>query len=193
MISSTTRVAIPALLAIVLVSTAIPMRADQPCASGLRPGQRPGPYSFVLSTGPNRGKSHCYICETADRPAAVVFARSLSEQLGRLAHKFDKAIDEHKKADLRAWVTLLHDDQTGLDPKVVQWSSAHALRQLPVGVFEDLNGPPSYRLSRDADVTVLLFVRQKVVSNFAFRAGELTEAKADEVMKALPQILPEKQ
>ena len=29
-----------------------------------------------------------------------------------------------------------------------------ALRDVPVGVFENLDGPPSYRLSRDADVTV---------------------------------------
>jgi hypothetical protein len=146
----------------------------------------------VISTGPNRGKSHCYICETADRPAAVVFARSLSDQAGRLAQKLDKAIDQHKKADFRAWVTFLHDNQTKLDPQVVQWTSTHALRQLPVGVFEDTNGPPSYRLSRDADVTVLFFAKQKVVSNFAFRAGELTDEKIDEVMKALPKLLEEK-
>src|SRR5262245_35725506 len=49
--------------------------ADKACVSGPRAGQRPGPYSFVLSTGDQRGKSHCYICETADRPAVIVFAR----------------------------------------------------------------------------------------------------------------------
>src|SRR5437016_1986790 len=66
--------------------------ADQPpCVSGLREGQRPGPYSAVVATGPQRGQSYCYICETADRPAAVVFARSVSEPLGKLAERLDKA------------------------------------------------------------------------------------------------------
>jgi hypothetical protein len=36
---------------------------------------------------------------------------------------------------------------------------------------------------------VLLFVKWKVVANFAFRPGELTEEKADEVLKALPQVV----
>jgi len=43
---------------------------------GLTPGQRPGPYSSVVSVGAERGQSHCYICDTADRPAVVVFART---------------------------------------------------------------------------------------------------------------------
>jgi len=39
---------------------------------------------------------------------------------------------------------------------------------------------------------VLLFVKQKVVANFAFRAGELNEDKIKEVMNALPRIVPDK-
>lgn len=163
-------------------------RADDPCVSGPRVGQRPGPYSFVLCTGDNRGKSHCYICETADRPAVLVFARSLSEPLGKLTAKLDKALAEHKKGDLRAWVTVLHADQSKLDADVVAWAKKHAVRAVPVGVFEDVEGPPSYRLHKDADVTVLLAVRQKVVVNRAFRAGELTDARIAEVLAALPAI-----
>ena len=66
------------------------------------------------------------------------------------------------------------------------------MKALPLGSFDDPVGPPSYRLSRDADVTVLLFVNRKVVANFAFRAGELTELNITEVLKALPRILPGK-
>jgi hypothetical protein len=56
---------------------------------------------------------------------------------------------------------------------------------MPLGIFDDEVGPPSYRLNRDAQATVLLFVKQKVVANFAFRAGEITEAKIAEVARAL--------
>ncbi len=163
-----------------------------PCRSGLEPGQRPGPYAAVISTGPERGKSHCYICETGDRPAVVVFARSLSDSLAKLCQQLDQAISRHQKAELRAWVTLLSDDQLSLDPRVVQWANKHALRNVPMGVFEDLGGPPSYHLARDADVTVLLFVKQKVVANFAFRESELTAAKIAEIVNALPRIVEAK-
>jgi hypothetical protein len=174
-----------------LLATAA-LAADKPCVSGPRAGQRPGPYSFVLCTGEQRGKSHCYICETADRPAVIVFARSLSAPLARLVRGLDQAVADHKKAELRAWVTLLHEDQSTFDPEVVKWAKKHAVRRVPLGVFEDLDGPPSYRLARDADVTVLLFVKQKVVLNAAFRAGELSDARVKEILAAVPKLTAQK-
>jgi hypothetical protein len=171
---------------------AVQAEADNPCKSGLQPGQKPGPYAAVISTGPQRGTSHCYICETADRPAVVIFARTLSEPLARLAQKLDGALLAHKKEELRGWITFLNEDQLNFDPKVVAWGQKHALRNLPLGVFEDAGGPPSYRLAADADVTVLLFVKQKVVGSFAYRAGDLTDTEISKVLKALPGILPRK-
>ncbi len=163
-----------------------------PCRSGPKVNQRPGPYISVVSTGQHRGQAHCFICEAADRPIVIVFARNLSDPLGKLVHKIDKALARHKDAELRAWVTFLCDDQPGLDPKVVDWGQRHAVGTVPLGVFEDLTGPPSYLLNREADVTVLLSVKQKVAANFAFRAGELDEAAIGEIMKALPRIVEKK-
>ncbi|HZT81971.1 MAG TPA: hypothetical protein VFA26_17225 [Gemmataceae bacterium] len=166
--------------------------AEGPCVSGLRAGQRPGPYSFHVATGPQRGQLTCYVCETADRPCAIVFARELSAPLGQLVAGLDKALADHKAAELRAWVTFLSDDQPALDPKVVRWGQQHGIRTVPLGVFEDAGGPPSYRLARDADVTVLLCVKQKVVANFAFRSGELSAERVAEVLKALPRVVAKK-
>ncbi len=173
-----------------LMLTASPTWAADPCVSGLAVGQRPGPYSFLVSVGAERGTGHCFICETVDRPAVIVFARSLSDPLGRLVQRLDKATLDHKDAELRSWVTFLHDDQLSFDPQVVQWAKKQAIRNVSLGVFEDLVGPPSYKLHRDADVTVLVYVKQKVVANFAFRAGELTDGRIAEVLKTVPRILP---
>ncbi len=166
--------------------------AAEPCQSGLQPGQRPGPYAFLVATGPQRGQQHCYVCETANRPAVIVFTHNPSDSLAHLLKEVDKALVTHKKADLRAWATFLADNQPELDGKLVQWTRRHGLSNLPVGVFEDAKGPPSYRLNPEADVTVLLSVNQKVVANFAFRAGELNEEKTKEILAALPKILPAK-
>lgn len=170
-----------------IVATVAGMAAE-PEASGLRPGQRPGPYSSLVSVGPQRGQSHCFICETADRPAVIIFARNLSDPLGKLTRGLDKALAEHKDAELRAWVTFLSDDQTALDPKVVDWSKKHSLRSVPLSVFEDVDGPPSYKIARNADVTVLLAVKQKVVRNYTFRAGDLNDERIAEILKAVPQL-----
>jgi hypothetical protein len=168
-------------------------REGSPCVSGLQPGRRPGPYAAVVAVGDKRGQSHCFICETEDRPAVIVFARTFSDPLGKLVAGLDEALRTHKAAELRAWVTFLGEDPAVIDPTVVAWARKHAVRGVPLAVFADAGGPPSYRLNRDADVTVLLSVKQKVVRNFAFRPGELTDERVADVLKALTDIIsPEK-
>ncbi len=166
--------------------------ADEPCKSGLATNQRPGPYTALVSVGPQRGQQHCFICESADRPVIIVFARGLGEPLGKLVGKLDRALAENKAAELCAWVTFLADDQTTFDSKVVQWSKRHATGGVPLGIFEDLTGPPAYRLSRDAEVTVLLSVKQKVIANFAYRTGELNDAAIADILKTVPRLVLEK-
>jgi hypothetical protein len=164
-------------------------RAADPCKSGLEIGQRPGPYTFVIATGLQRGQSYCYICETADRPAVAVFARKPSDALGKLVNRIDQAVADHKKADLRAWVTFVSKDQLTLDAELLKWGPQHAIKSTPLGVFEDPDGPPAYRLGKDAEVTVIFFVKRKVTANFAFRAGELNDEATAEVMKALAGVV----
>jgi hypothetical protein len=175
-------------LTLTLLAT-LPAFAGDACKSGPQPNQRPGPYSALVSVGKERGTQHCYICESANKPVIIVFARTINDPLGKLVKKFDGAVKEHKTAELRSWVTLLADDQTKLDPQVVKWAQQHAISNVPIAVFEDTVGPPTYLLAKEADVTVLLSVNQKVVANFAFRAGELNDAAIAEVVKAVPKII----
>src|SRR3984893_18241129 len=104
-----------------------------PCKSGPKVNQRPGPYSAVVSTGTNRGQAHCFICETGDKPAVIIFARNFRDPLGKLVKHIDKAVEQNKKTELRAWVTFLAEDQPSFDPRVVQWSQRHAIGQVPLG------------------------------------------------------------
>ena len=83
-------------------------------------------------------------------------------------------------------MTLL-TEKADLDA-LAAWAQKKGLRTVPVGAFEDADGPPSYKLHKDADVTVLLFTQQKVIANFAFRAGELTDKRIEEVAKTVPHL-----
>jgi hypothetical protein len=175
---------------VLLALVAMRSGGTEPLVSGLKPGQRPGPYAAVVCTGTERGKAHCFICEAADRPTVIVMARKMTDPLGKLAQGIDQALVTQKSAELRGWVTFLYDDQSTVDAQVVQWGKAHGLRNLPLAVFEDVDGPPAYRISKDAEVTVLLSVKQKVVKNFSFRPGELNAERVKEVLNNLPLILP---
>jgi hypothetical protein len=177
------------LLIVATCAVVCKVQAGEPCVSGLTPGQKPGPYSAIVAVGTERGQSHCFICDTAEHPAVVIFARHLDDPLAKLVAGVDKLLADNKKAELRGWVTFLHEDQTAFDPQVVDWAKKHAIRNVPMAVFEDPVGPPTYKLSRDADVTIILFTKHKVVNNFAFRSGELTDERIADVLKAVPGLI----
>lgn len=181
-----------ALTLLVFASAAGAARAIDPCVSGVQVGQRLGPYTFIVATGKERGQLTCFICETADKPAFVIFARTPSTELGKLAHDLDKIVSDSKNAPLRGWITFLSNDQVKMDPQIVAWGKKHAVKTVPLGVFEDADGPPSYRLASDADVTILLFAKQKVIANFAYRNGELTDSARKDVLDAVPKLLAKK-
>ncbi|MDY3554719.1 hypothetical protein R5W24_003848 [Gemmata sp. JC717] len=166
--------------------------AAEPVVSGIPVGKRPGPYSFLVATGPQRGQQTCYICEQheGNKPAAVVFARGTTDQLGKLVTKLDAVALAKKESGCKVWLTLLAD-KADLDA-LAKWAQQQGIKNAPVGAFEDADGPPSYKLHRDAEVTVLLFTKQRVVANFAFRAGELDDAAVEQVVKAMPQVFEAK-
>ncbi len=164
----------PLLLALALLA------ADPaPLASGVPVGKRPGPYSFLVATGPHRGKQTCLICDQAEKPACVVFARTVTPELGRLLAKLD-AEAARRTDGFKAWLTVLADtaDLDGL----AKWAQGQGLK-LPVGAFEGVAGPPAYTLHPDADVTVLVFVKEKVTANVAVKT--LTADVLADVVRAV--------
>ena len=166
-----------------LALSSLTLALAPPPASGVPVGGRPGPYSFLVATGPQRGQPTCYVCEQADKPTAVVFARTLTPELGKLLAALDAETAARKDAGFKAWMTHLAApaDLDGL----AKWAQAQGLKNLPVGAFEDADGPPAYKLSRDADVTVMLFRGRKVTANWAFGPGGLTADAAADVAKAV--------
>ena len=171
---------------------ALAANAADPCVSGVPVGQRPGPYSFLVATGAQRGKQTCFICEQHDgnKPAAVVFSRTLSDPLAKLLSKLEAVEADKKDAGYKVWMTQL-TATADLD-LLAKWAQKQGLKSTPIGAFEDADGPPSYKINKDAEVTLILFVKQKVVANFAFRAGELNDKSIEEVMKAVPQLFEKK-
>ena len=177
------------LLGLVLVASSI--SGAEPCVSGPQTGQRPGPYSFLVASGPQRGQQTCYVCETAEKPGVIVFARALSEPLTKILVKCDDAVIAQPKDAMKAWATILGEKTVSLEA-LGKWTKQAGLKNVPTGIFDDEVGPPSYRLAADAEVTVLLFVDKKVVANFAFRTGEVNEEALKKISTALKNLTSKK-
>lgn len=157
--------------------------------SGLAPGERPGPYSFVVSQGEKRGQLHCFVCEAEDRVMAIVFARDTTPQTGKLAARLDEVLVANPQGKPSGWVTLLAADGTGVDAKAVKWAQTHKLRAMAVGYFEDTVGPPSYRLGTDAGVTVFLAKDKKVVHRYVFGAAGPDDAAISRIGNELTALV----
>jgi hypothetical protein len=175
---------------LVCLSACLAPAAD-PCVSGLQPGQKTGPYSFLVATGPQRGKQTCYVCETAEKPAVVVFSRKLSKPLGKLVVKCNDWIASQPKDTACSWMTVLGEKTVNLDD-LAKWAKQAGIQSVPVGVFDDPIGPPSYKLSEEAEVTVLLWVNRKVVANFAFRENELNDDAIKKIGEAMGKLVEKK-
>ncbi|MGL6073323.1 MAG: hypothetical protein ACRC8S_04070 [Fimbriiglobus sp.] len=157
-----------------------------PCVSGTPVGGRPGPYSFLLATGPDRGKQECLICAQDKKPTVVVFGRKLQPETGKLLQMLDAEMAKRSESGFKAWFTQL-TSEAKLD-SLSKWSQDLGLKTLTVGAYEDADGPPVYKIANDAEVTVLVFVDRKVVANFALRDKELTAKKVTEIQKSLDKL-----
>jgi hypothetical protein len=175
---------------LVLLLGALQASAD-PGASGLQIGMKPGPYSFLVATGAQRGQQTCFVCETAEKPAVVVFTRKLGDPLAKLLSKCDEFLGKQPNDSVRCWMTLLGEKTATLD-ELAKWSKQAGLKNVPVGVFDDPAGPPSYRLADNAEVTVLLWVNRKVIANFTFRAGELNDDAVKKIAETMPKLIEKK-
>src|SRR5437899_1037099 len=122
------------LVPMVLACLCAEVQAKDPCVSGLQVGQRPGPYSFLVASGPERGQLTCYVCETAEKPAVIVFTRSVSEPLAKLVAACDGVVGSKAKEGVRGWMTVLGEKSIAVDD-LGKWAKQAGLKTMPVGVF----------------------------------------------------------
>jgi hypothetical protein len=179
------------LLALVVLlavaATVQPVSCDEPVKSGPAIGERPKPFSVIGVTGPKRGQTHCYVCEAEDRPIVIVFARSIDAPLTNLIKGLDDALTAHRSSELRGWVVFMAESRGTMEPKIDQLARQQSIAVLPLTLVEGRDGPPAYRIHRDAEVTILFAVKQKLAASYAFKANELTDAKVSEVLASLPR------
>ncbi len=159
-----------------------------PAFPASRTGSGQGPIVFSWPRDRSVDRLTCYVCETAEKPGVIFFARSLSDPLTKLVTACDAAVTARPKdAAVRAWMTVLGEKTIGIND-LGKWAKQTGLKSMPVGVFDDPVGPPSYKLADDADLTILLFVNRKVVANFAFRKGELDAGGTNQVLQEIKRL-----
>lgn len=120
--------------------------------------------------------------------------REKSDALTRLVKKIDERMQgavNKTRRPLGAYVMFMADGP-GLTQDLRTLANQEAIKQVALGI----GAPPAdYAIAPEADVTVVVYPparrgQQKVSANFALRKGELDDAMADKIVKAIAAVLP---
>jgi hypothetical protein len=172
----------------------------------------PAPFDVYMVTGPRAGKFHCPVCESGLNLGVLIFVRDASDidkaPLLTLLKKLDVVIGKHPSARIGACAVVLDDGgyRKALETKIEESSKITDLTLTKAtearegkeatlaGVakkneLKDLTlalgtkgGPEGYKLSENADVTVLIYHKLRIVGNYAFKKGEITEKDVDTIV-----------
>jgi hypothetical protein len=115
-----------------------------------------------------------------------VFARKTSEPLTSLVKKIDKKIAEEAK--LKSFVVLMTTEPGTVKEDLTKLAKEASVKNIPLTMIGEKDGPPDYEISSDADVTVMMWNQGAVKTNLGFK-GELTEKDIETIVSNIPKLL----
>lgn len=118
-----------------------------------------------------------------------VFARKIDGTLTSLVKQINEEVGKNTEKKLCSFVVFLTDDADETKAKIEKLAEKEKINNVPLTLVEGLAGPPNYKIDKDAEVTVMLWKGQKVVTNHAFKAGELHKKQIEGIIKDIPKIL----
>ena len=116
-----------------------------------------------------------------------VFARSLTDDLASLVKQIDTQVAQNKK--MKGFVVLLTDDPDAAEAEVKAFAEKHGIKSMPLTIFDGIAGPSNYRIAKDAEVTVNMWVGLKSKANHAFAKDELNKDAIAKVVADTTKIL----
>src|SRR5262245_46966652 len=120
----------------------------------------------------------------------MIFAREVSDPLTSLVKKIDAATSKNSSARMGSFVVFCTDDE-GLEGKLKELAKKEGLKKT-ILTIDNPSGPGSYKIAKDAAVTVVFYNRHNVKVNYAFKKGELKDSDVEKIVADVAKIVPEK-
>ncbi len=156
--------------------------------SGLKLGAFPPAFNVRDITGPEKGETLCYRCKFSSKPVVNIFAREITPELTALIKNVDMQVEKNKDKKMEAFVVFLSDDVDTIEPKIKELAEKNKVK-IPLTLIEDVAGPEEYHISKDADVTIMMWVDNEVKVNHAFSKGKLKKENIKKVADDTKKIL----
>jgi hypothetical protein len=157
--------------------------------SGPQTGEKvPGPFHPLNINGDSAGKKACLYCQAGDDPTVAIFARNANDPvLQKLIVALDEATVKYSKAELNSFVVFCSSEDK-LEAKLKDLAEKSKLKKLVLALEADA-GPEKYNISKDAELTILLYKERIVTANFTFEKGKLSEKDVATVLADVTKLV----
>jgi hypothetical protein len=177
------------LTALIVVGLVVGIASAADPTSGPQVGERVVPFHPLNCTGDHAGEKYCLICKNGPNPVVMIFARQVTPELTRLIKRIDEATNKNKERNMGSFIVLLSDSDN-LEKELKELAKKEKIQHC-VLTIDSPEGPESYNIAREAEVTVVLYRMETVKANHTFKKGELNDKGIEAIVADLAKILPE--
>jgi hypothetical protein len=137
--------------------------AQAKVVSGLAVGAITPSFPVLDVTGPHKGKSVCYVCESQDAPVVFAFFRQTGNETASLIKKLNELASQNQDIKVVAVVIEGQESQPWLERLAEENAITIPLTVLRNG--KDDVAVKVYKLNLSARNTILVSAKRKVVAN----------------------------
>ena len=109
----------------------------------------------------------------------------MNEPLTSLVKKLDAEVG--KKKATKALVMMLTDSDAA-EKNLKEFAEKNSIKNVNFGV-DNPQGPPAWKIEKDAAVTVVLYKAHKIEANHAFKKADFNDKAVETVLGSLPKIV----
>lgn len=160
--------------------------------SGLQPGAKTYAFNVDDVTGPRSGNSLCYACAFGKHSVINIQTKKIDDELVALLKELDLLVapaGKIKGDSKHAFLVYLTEDPDVAAKELKAVAKKAKLKNIPLTIYDELTGPRPYKLSKDAEITVMMWKDTKVTANHAFAAGGLEKEDVKVVLESAKKHL----
>lgn len=143
----------------------------------------------ATADGVEVGKELCYRCKYGARPQVMIFTRSTGDAVAKLTAELNTAVANNSEKQLSVFVNVMDADKAKAESGAKKLADAGSDKVPVVVPVENENGPANYGINPDAEVTILIANKMKVVSSKGFAKGDFNAEAVAGVLKEVKAAL----
>ena len=140
-------------------------------------------------TGPQAGKSVCYVCRNGDRPVVMVLLKELGPDATALLKELDRSVNRHRADGLRCFAVYLTDTPQK-DSARLQTLAFDEKIDVPLTLAgEAATQGSSVAVPVGATISVITYYDRRVVQRFSYKPGTCDETARRSIISASEKLI----